>query len=232
MTRIVALLSFYDEPLEFLHRLITSLPTVGVTHLVALDGKYDWYPAEHDTSPIEQHTAIEQASHDTGLDLSLHVHGTWPGEIEKRTHLFQMGERVTTPNDWYLIVDGDEQYTHAPPTLRDELADTIFDVAQATMLERTTPGSDTWTGTPFPKFFRAIRGLHVTANHYTYRTPDRRYLWGNARTTRLEPRIPVDVTVKHFKHERPVRRRTAAMAGYALRDNTLVEHHHPMRFAA
>ena len=35
MTRIVALLSFYDEPLEFLHRLITSLPTVGVTHQIA-----------------------------------------------------------------------------------------------------------------------------------------------------------------------------------------------------
>jgi hypothetical protein len=223
MSKVVGLLSFYDEPEAFLHRLIASLPLAGVEHLVALDGRYATFPAQEDVSPSEQHEAIEQACAMADIGLTLHVQGPWASEIEKRTALFTLGEKHTTPDDWYYVCDGDEQVTHAQH-VHDVLDHTPFDVAQVTMTGRDA-------NPQFPKYFRAIRGLHVYANHYTYRTPDHRYLWGNQRTTLLQPRAIVDLTVHH--HERTARRRTQAVGYYATRDAAGdLEHHNPLRHAA
>lgn len=227
--KLVALLSFYDEPPEFLHRMISSLPQAGITDLVALDGAYALYPNGTASSPEEQHDALDEACTAAGIRLHLHIPATtWHGnEVEKRTRLFELGERVTSEHDWYLITDGDEEIRNADPYLAGHLAGTVFDVAQCELIEpdKTHPG--------FPKFFRAIRGLHCKANHYTYATPDGRYLWGNAVTTRLEPRIPVDVSIIHHAKARSPRRRTASVGYYLHRDNVAhTEHHHPMRSAA
>lgn len=227
--KLVALLSFYDEPPAFLHRMIASLPQAGVTDLVALDGAYSLFPNGQPASPDEQRDALNDACDTAGIRLHLHIPATvWMGdEIEKRTALFQMGERVTTDEDWYLITDGDEEILHASASLAQQLEHSVFDVAQCDMVEpdRTVPG--------FPKFFRALRGLHVRANHYTYVTADNRYLWGNAHTTRLEPRLPVDMTIVHHCKQRSARRRTSSAGYYLLRDNHAhTEHHNPMRLAA
>lgn len=222
MSRIVGLLSFYDEPEAFLHRLIASLPLAGVDHLVCLDGRYSTFPALEDVSPSEQHEAIEAACAMADIGLTLHIEGPWASEIEKRTALFAAGEKHTTSDDWYYVCDGDEQVTHAQH-VHDVLDHTPFDVAQVRLAGRQACDQ-------FPKYFRAIRGLHVYANHYTYRTPEGRYLWGNARTTRLEPRAIIDLTVMH--HERTPRRRTQAIGYYTMRDRDHLEHHEPMRHAA
>jgi hypothetical protein len=223
MSKVVGLLSFYDETEAFLHRLIASLPLAGVEHLVALDGRYQTFPALEDVSPSEQHEAIEAACDMAGIGLTLHVQGPWASEIEKRSALFALGEKHTQPDDWYWIADGDEQVTHAQH-VHDVLDHTPFDVAQVTMTGRDA-------NPQFPKYFRAIRGLHVYANHYTYRTPDHRYLWGNQRTTLLQPRAIVNLTVHH--HERTARRRTQAVGYYATRDQAGdLEHHNPLRHAA
>lgn len=220
--RICGLLSFFDEPEDDLHRLIASLPLAGVDHLVALDGRYRTFPAPVDTSPHEQHEAIMAACDQASIGLTLHVEGPWDSEIQKRSYLFALGEKNTEPTDWYYICDGDEQVTHAHD-VRNTLADTTFDVAQIQLLGRDAAPD-------FPKYFRAIRGLHVYANHYTYRTPDGRYLWGHAHTTILQPRAIVDMQVMH--HARSTRRRTQAIGYYITRDHAHIENHQPMRHAA
>lgn len=220
--KLVGLLSFFDEPEHFLHRTISTLPIAGVTHLVALDGRYARYPAAYDTSPSEQHEAIEQSCATAGISLHLHVHGVWDGdEIEKRTALFAIGETITSPQDWYYVVDGDEEIIHAPDDLHAQLQHSVFDVAQV-YLDQANPDPG------FPKFFRAARGLHCHGNHYTYRTGDGRYLWGNGRTTRLEARLPLNMTVKHHEHARSPARRTARLGYYTTRDREHAETHTPM----
>lgn len=222
--KIVALLSFYDEPHDFLKRIISTLPLAGVTDLIALDGRYALYPAEQTNSPDDQHETICEAAR--ACDITVITHRAtvpWPDEMTKRTHLFQLGEQITHPTDWYLIADADEEILTAPADVAEQLQASVLDVAGVSLQEPAH------TSVLFPKFFRAIRGLHVYANHFTYRTPDGRYLWGNANTTRLEARHPIsDMRVKHHIDSRPSERDEARKRYYRLRDDTGAEHQHPM----
>lgn len=218
MTRLVALLSFFDEQPAFLHRLVTSLPLAHVDTLVALDGRYTHFPCAYDQSPCEQYATLTQACEQAGIPLRLHrPTGPYPTEMAKRTSLFAKGEQATTPTDWYLIIDGDEQILTAPSNLKAQLEDTMFDVATA-HLEQETPHPE------LPRLFRAIRGLHVTCNHYTYRTPDGRYLWGNARTTLLEARYPTTLRIWHDERGRTPTRRAGQVGYYLRRDHAHIEH--------
>lgn len=220
--RLVALLSFFDEQPRFLERLVASLPLASVSTLVALDGRYAHYPCAYDQSPPDQYAALTAACETAGITLRLHrPTGPWPTEMAKRTALFQKGEQATTPEDWYLIVDGDEEILSAPDDLKAQLEHCIFDVATADLeQEDPRPG--------FPKMFRAIRGLHVKTNHYTYCTPDGRYLWGNARTTRLEARHPTTMRIWHDERGRTPQRRAGQVGYYMRRDHAHLEHHHPL----
>ena len=216
---ICALLSFYDEPPDALHRAVTSLRLAAVDQLVCLDGAYALYPDGHPSSELEQHDAIKQAAAKQRIRCVVREPNTvWRGnEIEKRTRLFELGERVTEPTDWYLVIDADEEITQAPADLHAQLDDTPLDVAQITLHENGQT-------IQFPKFFRALRGLHCHANHYTYRTIDGRHLWGNARTMRLEPRLPIpDMHVVHHVGERAPERTQAARTYYAVRDEQRIE---------
>lgn len=224
--RLVALLSFFDEQPAFLHRLVASLPLAHIDCLVALDGRYSHYPCAYDQSPPEQYAALTKACESAGITLRLHKpQGVYPTEMAKRTALFEKGEQATTESDWYLIVDGDEQIQYAPDDLKQQLEHTIFDVATAD-LEQEKPHLG------FPKLFRAIRGLHVHTNHYTYMTPDGRYLWGNGRTTRLEPRHPTTMRIWHDERGRTPKRRAGQVGYYIRRDHAHLESHNPMKLSA
>jgi hypothetical protein len=218
--RLVALLSFYDEQTTDLERLVRSLPQAGVTHLLALDGAYCLYPNAQPASSQAEHTTLKQAASAAGLTFHLRIPPTpWQGnEVEKRTALFHLAERLTTPDDWYLVIDGDEHLTQ--PADLTSLHDSTFDVAEITYTE-TKPDGQEYT-VHSPRLFRAIRGLHCFRNHYTYRTPDGRLLWGNARTDRLEPRHIAHQL--HMRHEpRDAIRRRQAQDYYTQRDAKRVE---------
>jgi hypothetical protein len=223
--RLTALLSFYDEQPAQLERLVASLPVAGVTHLVALDGAYSLYPGGKAKSPLVQTKALRAACRTHGIKLTLEQPtSTWAGnEIEKRSRLFAAAETITTEHDWLLIMDADETVDKAPADLHVRLADSWFDVGELTYREANRT-------IPFPKLFRAIRGLHCHANHYTYRTPDGRHLWGNAHTFRLEPRLPVtDMYVTHRPTNRTTDRLEARAGYYKTRDQLGIEVHAPIR---
>lgn len=221
--RIFGLLSWYDERPDDLYAMAASLPKAGVTHLIALDGAYALYPQARAQSPEDNYTALREACQEHGLVLyATHPDVPWPGnETQKRTSLFRLAEEHTRPDDWYLIIDGDEEIIHAPHDLRTQLAQTPLDVAEVTFHEPEPSGPG--KRFPIPILFRAIRGLSVVGNHYTYRTPDGRNLWGNAANHRLAPRHPTSVLVLHKTTQRAPARRGAALAYYRKRDKLHAE---------
>lgn len=223
--KVCALLSWYDEDPRWLDRCVRSLAWLPVDRVVAVDGAYALYPGGKAASPPDQPEAIRRACLGIGAQCTLHLPDeVWAGnEVEKRNRLFELGERFTSEGDWWFVVDADEHVLYAPADLRDRLQRAPFDVGAVELVE---PGGPTGTITfpTHPKFFRAIRGLRCHQDHFTYRTPDGRNLWGDAKRTRLEPRADLSgVRVEHRKEFRHPDRRAAANGYYRARDAAGVE---------
>lgn len=219
--RITALLSWYCEQPDWLAKTIHSLELAGVTRLVAVDGAYSLFPGARGRSSNVEHDTICDTAAAVGIDVTIMApDAPWPSEIDKRNHLFRLADEV--PADWYLVIDGDERIAEVPGDLHERLRTSIFDVAQIT-LEEPHPTLAPVT-VPFPMFFRAIPGLEVVANHYTYVAPDGRVLWSAADRVRLEPRLDVtDMRVLHLTHFREPVRRLWARRYYVDRDRQGVE---------
>ena len=223
--RIVALLAFYDEQPAWLHQAITSLQLADVDHLIACDGAFRLYPDGKARSPLEQHEAIHRAAETLGVGLTLHTPvGVWVGnECEKRSKLFQLGDTEAEPNrDWFMVWDADQILTDCPADLKQQLATTTLDVGEATFSE---PHPELKRRDfPIPIFFRAIPGIQVEGNHFTYKTRDGRFLWVNASTDDLESRLDLRaVKVEHLTHYRDLDRRVAASEYYKRRKENVTE---------
>ena len=213
--QICALLSYYDEP--WLKQHVKSLRLAGVSKLVAVDGAYALFPGGKARSPVSNHRDLERACEKTGIELVHHVpDDVWGGnEVEKRTFLFELAERHTTPDDWYFVADGDEFVTAAPDDLPGLLADTLEPVGECELYE----GREANT---LRMFFRAQRGIRPTGLHFTYATPDGTVLWGGyAAETASAARLPV--RVRHRTLQRPTARRAASLAYYEARDEQDIE---------
>lgn len=218
--RLVCLLSWFDEQPATLLRLIASLPIAHVTHLVALDGRYQLYPCDYDQSPPDQAAAIREACLHARIGCTIETpDGPYTNnEVEKRTRLFQLAETVTTPDSWYLVMDADESVLTAPADLLARLATTEHDAGETTYIQR---GGEL----DLRKLFRASRGLHVAGNHYTYLTADGRKLWGQTPTGPMEPALHSGLEVTHHFSERTVLRDRAKHRYYADRDTQRIEIH-------
>lgn len=223
MTRIIGLLSWYDEQPSWLHKAILSCDGI-IDHLIALDGAYSLFPHPKAASPPNQKAAINAAGNAIGATVEIITPDEpWQGnETQKRTQLFRHGDETAEPGkDWFLILDADERVTTCPPDLHEQLEMTPFDVAQVTFNEPQPNGKV--KSYPIPILFRANPGIYVEGDHYTYRTTDGRYLWGNANLRRLEPRHLTSVEVLHLTHQRQARRHNQQYAYYRKRDKTGLE---------
>jgi hypothetical protein len=176
--KLIALLTWYDEPAWCLTELVTSVAKAGADHLVAVDGAYALYPNGTAQSPGEQAQAILAACQGAQIGVTLYCpQEVWFGnEVEKRSFAFAAGHQVAiSGEDWLWIVDGDEVITEAQG-LHDALAKTSFDVVSA-MMDEVTAGSREGV-VPIRKFFRAQpSGIHLEHNHFTYRTGDGQLLY-------------------------------------------------------
>jgi hypothetical protein len=241
--KLVALLAWYDERPDMLRDMIASLPLLGVDHLVAVDGAYAIFPSAKPASARSQRNAIMAAASDAGIGCTVHVPTTvWEGnETAKRRFLFKAGELVSEPDDWYFVVDADEVVLRAPEDLKDTLANTPLDAAQAVLLDAPAPGDvihgivgeDDGENMPMilegrltnhlPMFFRAIRGLSVAWAHNQYVTPDGRYLWAGTMEVRPEPALRLPGVVVDHRFNRTHERRTAATSYYYRRETEGIE---------
>lgn len=229
MTRIIGITSFYDEKPAWLHDAIASIARHGVEHLVAVDGAYALFANGQPASPPEQHQAIEDTCRTHNIGLTLHVpRTTWQGnEIEKRTFCFRLAEQLAEPDDWYWSMDADQVVTDCPPDLKQQLGETKHDAAVVTFYEghheRKVAQRATWDGDEFPVrlLFRAIPGLSVEGNHFTYVTPDGRCVWGNPHQQHIDPALDLSaLRVEHRTWERDEERHRAQYDYYRRRDET------------
>lgn len=227
-SKLIALLAFYDERPDWLAGTIASLSKWGIDHIVALDGAYFLFPDGRAQSSTFQHLALLETAHDLDIGLTLMLpQERWLGnEVEKRTALFRHADLISTPGqDWYLIWDAD-QFALGTHDLKHELARTTLDAAEITVEQPELTGDI--SRFTIRGLFRAIHGITVTTNHYTYAAPDGRILWGKHHqgTGGPEPVPSHDlshIACEHRTTQRPLTRRQHADAYYNRRDQLGIE---------
>lgn len=237
--RIIGLLSWYSESAVWLAQTVASAAKC-CDHVVAVDGAYGLYPEGRNRSSAEQGAIITDVAAGYGMGVTVHTpKDRWHGnEVEKRSFMFALAETIAEPNvDWYFVLDGDEVILDVPSDFRHRLATTDLDAGEVTFWEHQDPQQDPklaaaarqfeWSGHhrfPIRTLFRAIPGLRVETNHYTYKTPDGRLLWGNEAEAEQVPALDCqDVLIEHRTHLRDLARRNAARDYYKRRDAAGIE---------
>lgn len=155
---IVAALSWYDEPVDWLRECVESVRFCD--YLIAVDGAYADFPHDKPCSPPEQARAILAAAE---MDCTLHAQPVpWASEVEKRNSMLRMTAAVGA--DWVLRIDADEVVTDVPGDLREQLARASRHVAEATFMQEMTPGWPLWPS-QLRCLFRALPDLGVSGAH-------------------------------------------------------------------
>jgi len=208
--KLVVLMSFFDEDPEWLKRSVLSLAPLPVTDLVVLDGPYHGYPSEGDSSPDSNYEALDQACDQLGIYLRYHSEGRM-SEVDKRARLFELGEKFTTEDDWFMILDADEEL---------ELIDGPFTL-EGNVGEITLYEPDTGETMYIRIFFRALRGLTVEGNHHTYVAGDK-VLWG-LHGHETEAAHDTNLIFSHHTHGRHPDRKGAADEYYRVREEQGLE---------
>lgn len=204
---LIACLAWYDEQPVHLTRCIRGAAAAGATHVVAVDGAYAHYPATRAISPPGQQSAIRTVCRDLGLSLTLHAPtSAWHTEMQKRTLLLALGHAHAEPyEDWLLVVDADEDYTHAEG-LRDTLRTTPHDVASPLLIEQDAQGTVT-NRIHVRKAFRTHpQGIRVHAAHYLYVRGDGELVWQGGNNGTVPTRDLPEHVVMHRATERTARR--------------------------
>lgn len=220
--RLIGLMSFWDEPPRDLRKAIESYHAIGMTHLVTVDGAYGSFPGATPVSDKRQHAEIADTCDRLRIDLRSYLPmETWPTETQKRGFMFHLAAEVfaTTPDDWFVVVDADE-HIDKPFDVRPHLQRTELAAADFQMIEPAGAGNPA-KDEPLRKCFRALPGLTVRLNHFTYATEDR-VLWGYGAERGL------DLTALKFTHTTNLRkrdRRDRKKQYYDTRDKIGLERH-------
>lgn len=221
---LILLFSWYSERPDWISAAITSAAGLGVTHVIALDGAYFLLPQGKARSSTYEHLHILELCNALNLGLTLH----WPphpwagNEVEKRTALFRYADQIAKPGDWLLVWDADELMTN-PRDIRARLAATTEDVAELGFTQEERDPDRTISNGKIRKLFRWTPGIYLDVNHFTYKTPDGRTLWGQKD---LEPCADfTDLTLEHRTQFRPPARSKQQHTYYNLRLEHEVEAH-------
>lgn len=227
---LIALLSFYDEPVESLATCLAGCASVGVDHVIAVDGAYALFPDAQPASHPNQHAAITLACRELQLGLTLHVPArVWDGnEVQKRTALFAAGHAAATPGDWFLVVDADE----IPGTGHDikaHLADCPEDVCDVEIFDTVAAraGQADWQPSfTMRRLFRRLpEPITVDTNHITYLAPDGRALsgWDGQSDLAASRDLSQVLRLEHRPDRRPQDRQLAKLIYYGQRDEQRIE---------
>lgn len=228
--RLIGLLSWFDEEPAVLNQCLLGMRLAGVEHVVAVDGRYELYEHEDHASTLTQQGALAAIARSLGLGITLYVPGgPWRGEIEKRTHMFDLALAESMPGDWYLVVDADVVVTKVPENLHELLSKTEADVAAVTVHDMNAAAAQR---ADWPEYFdiRCLfraQPLRVEVNHHTYVTLDGRKLWTAAGEGRGEPEPALDLRgpmiIQHRQGSRPAERQFASQAYYERREEQGIE---------
>lgn len=204
-----AILCWYDESPTWLAGCVSSLTRVGVSSVIAVDGRYPHYaPHQPAYSRLDQVDAITSAAHGAGMEILLHQPRVPMLEPDKRRLAFRLLNAVAKAHtDWVLVIDADELVVEGMPTVPEEL-DNLPEsthTARATLATPidpyATPGADNNVNEktleihqklPVPsnflsaqsRFFRVLDQMDCAGTHFNYTGLDR-----HGREVRLRPDI-------------------------------------------
>lgn len=245
--KIVALLSWYDEPPAWLAATVTSLTKLGVAHVVAIDGAYATFPDGAARSSPDQAEALTLAADAAGMGLTLvRPRTVWIDEVVKRAELFRHGCASAEPGDWLLAIDADEVISEVVDAagVHRELAATDALVVRAELWSHQPPQTPEqeevarylpFAGEPAralqSRLFRAVDHMTVEHNHHHYvgehdgiRYALRSDRLGAALGYAMPPTIDLpDIRIEHREYERRARRRRLKADYYATRDRLGLE---------
>lgn len=249
MTKIVGILSWFDESPTWLAQTIASMGRI-CDHVVAVDGRYLHYDDPRVASSIAEHDAIVQTARGCGMGVTLHVPTrAWANEMEKRTYSFRLAELVADAHqDWFIVLDGDEVLVETPSkegTIAElekaaaagvrTVTVTLRDIADPhTDAQRTRFGMDLDVehviDCRVPRLFRFPENLRVVGYHYNYvgegEDGEPVELWGADGATQY--RTPwacfvTDVVIEHKHAQRPKVRQRRRARYYTDRDECGLE---------
>ena len=249
MTKIIGILSWFDESPTWLSATIASMARI-CDHIIAVDGRYLHFEDTRVTSSLPEHDAIMQTARGAGVGLTLDIPTQpWATEMDKRTRAFQLAELVADVHrDWFIVLDGDEVLTHTPSkqgtideldkaaaagvrtvtvTLRD-IADPHYDA------QRTKFGMDLAVehviDCRVPRLFRFPKNLRVVGYHFNYvgenENGDPVELWGMDNATQHRTQwacFTTDVIIEHRHEQRPKVRKQRRARYYVDRDECGLE---------
>jgi hypothetical protein len=187
---------------------LAGLRYAGVDHVVALDGRYELFQADEHLSPASQQGLVALACRSMGMGCTLYIPpAPWPGEVEKRNHLFNMGLVEANPGDWFLVVDADTIITEVPINLKQLLDDSPVDAACVTVRDMSAAVAKR---PDWPEYFDIrplfrAQPIQTLINHHTYTTLDGRQLWG-AFGEEEEPERALDLRKSFVIQHRPAAR--------------------------
>jgi hypothetical protein len=220
--RLIALLSWWNEPLKNLEDCITSCAEVGVTHLVALDGPYGAVGDKPSSKGQAKHIRKVCERHGIECHVDQLIGATEP---EKRTYLFALGYTfVTGTQDWFFVTDADTTLTNTTD-LKAWLA-TITEDAATCLVYEHDPRFDERNQRRFIRsLFRCNPGLHVSErNHYTYLDGKGRVVWGLNEDV---PAADCPVIMHNNSTSRTATRNKIRESYYMDRQALKLETHHP-----
>jgi hypothetical protein len=226
---LIGLLSWFDEPTDSLLTCLAAMAQAGTDHIVAVDGRYALYNADHDQSDPNEYAAIILACRELGMGCTIHQpSGPFRGgEVEKRTFLFALGLSVACESDWFWVQDADQVVMHVPDDLKDRLAATEHDAAEVTMLDVVAQQANVpnWPATFVLRCLFRAQPITVGPAHCQYRAADGSLLWGYESDGAMADALDLSehVLVEHRPQNRPQDRLHAKLTYYAERDAAGVE---------
>lgn len=231
--RLIALLNWFDEPTELLTLALNGAKLAGCSAVVAVDGRYEHFPASTDVSPADQRGLMDAACRHHGMDLTLHVAGPWASEPVKRTQLFALALSLSDPGDWWMVLDADTIVTEAHDEFLLRLAAAEEDAALARVIDveaRRANRPDWPVEVDFRLLYRAQPMAVTGTHHYDYtRLSDGAALWrGGSGADETDGVVPAAnlaefVTVEHRPAARDPGRIFQKMQAYTARDQTGAE---------
>lgn len=216
------MMSWFDEPLENLQRAIDGIAALGATDLVAVDGAYENFPNGDAHSPHQQFDFIRAQAWNHRLALTIHrPQSVWVGdEVAKRQFMLDLALAVSDPGDWLMIYDCDWEVLECKVDTHVLLGRTPHDVLDVTL---TTAPDSPEADHPLRMFMRAIPGMRMGTNHYTYLYPDGRKSTVMPNATGEQPHWNRVIRVLHRHYERDQERHDRQAAYYEVRDRGRLE---------
>lgn len=227
--KLIGLCCFFDEPPEFLQRMVKSAAAAGVDTIVAVDGAYALLPGGQPSSDPKQAKALLSAARAAGVRLVLDTpNEVWESEVAKRNHLFALALTVAEQGrDWLFVCDADYEVKANRDLFLAKLLTVDTDVASVLAYTPPGPNGSVTFGPPERTEFRALfRAQKITlrVNHWSYFAEDGRRLWGSG-LTELAPATDLSgiVGFTHWTYFRPKARIARQFDYYRARDKAQIE---------